>query len=173
VRTYATGSLTLEQVSQLLWAGQGITDPDGLRAAPSAGALYPLELYFVAGAVDGLAAGVYRYRPETHDLVLHQPDDRRTTLARAAVRQAWMADAPAMIVFAAEYRRTTVKYGQRGIRYVHIEVGHAAQNIWLAAVALDLGAVLVGAFDDDRVHAVLKLPAEQRPLGLMPVGRPR
>ncbi|NNG16012.1 MAG: SagB/ThcOx family dehydrogenase [Gemmatimonadales bacterium] len=171
VRTYSTGSLTLDQVSQLLWAGQGITGPDGLRTAPSAGALYPLEMYLVVGAVDGLSNGVYHYRPERHDLVLQQPEDRRAALARAAVRQVWMADAPAVVVIAAEYQRTTVKYGQRGIRYVHMEVGHAAQNIYLEAVALDLGTVFVGAFDDDRVHAALNLPAEHRPLGLMPVGR--
>ena len=173
IRTYASASLTLEQVSQLFWAGQGITHPDGLRTVPSAGALYPLEMYLVVGAVDGLSAGVYHYRPERHDLILWQPKDCRTALARAAVRQVWMADAPVVIVIAAEYERTTGKYRERGIRYVHMEVGHAAQNIYLEAVALALGTVFVGAFDDDRVHAVLKLPAGQRPLGLMPVGRPQ
>jgi SagB-type dehydrogenase family enzyme len=171
VRTYASASLTLEQVSQLLWAGQGITHAEGLRTAPSAGALYPLEMYLVVGAVDGLSPGVYHYRPEPHDLVLWQPEDCRTALARAAVRQVWMADAPAVVVIAAEYERTTGKYQQRGIRYVHMEVGHSAQNIYLQAAALGLGTVFVGAFDDDHVHAVLKLPTEQRPLGLMPVGR--
>jgi SagB-type dehydrogenase family enzyme len=173
VRTYASASLTLGQVSELLWAGQGITHPDGLRTAPSAGALYPLEMYLVVGAVDGLSPGVYRYRPERHDLVLWQPEDCRAALARVAVRQVWMSDAPAVVVIAAEYERTTGKYQQRGIRYVHMEVGHAAQNIYLKAAALGLGTVFVGAFDDDHVHAVLKLPTEQRPLGLMPVGRPQ
>lgn len=173
VRTYASASLTLAQVSELLWSGQGITHPDGLRTAPSAGALYPLELYLVVGAVDGLSPGVYHYRPERHDLVLHQREDRRPALARAAVRQLWMADAPVVVVIAAEYERTTGKYQQRGIRYVHMEVGHTAQNLYLKAAALGLGTVFVGAFDDDHVHAVLKLPTEQRPLGLMPVGRPQ
>ena len=173
IRTYAPDSLTLGQVSQLLWAGQGITHPDGLRTAPSAGALYPLEMYLVVGAVDGLAPGVYHYRPERHDLVLDQPGDRRMALARAAVGQVWMADAPVVVVIAAEYERTTGKYRQRGIRYVHMEVGHAAQNIYLKATTLGLGTVFIGAFDDDGVQGVLKLPTEQRPLGLMPVGRLR
>lgn len=171
VRTYAPKPLTLEQVSRLLWAGQGITHAEGLRTAPSAGALYPLELYLVVDSVDGMSSGVYRYRAEHHDLVLHQPDARLPALARAAVRQVWMASAPAIVVLAAEYGRTTGKYGRRGIRYVHMEVGHAAQNIYLTATELGLGTVFVGAFDDDRVHALLRLPAEHRPLGLMPVGR--
>ena len=128
VRDYASSALRLPDIGQLLWAAQGITHPTGLRTAPSAGALYPLELYVVAGNVGGLAAGVYHYRAEGHRLTRLQGGDLRTALAQAAHAQGWMRDAAAVVVFAAVYERTTRKYGERGVRYVHMEVGHAAQN---------------------------------------------
>lgn len=173
VRDFSGQALGLTEAGQLAWAAQGITHRDGLRTAPSAGALYPLELYLVAGAVDGLPPGVYRYRPNTHRLEMSGEGDRRAILAQAALGQDWLADAAAVFVFAAVYERTAWKYGARAERYVHMEVGHAAQSLFLQAEALDLGTVVVGAFDDREVAAVLGLPADHRPLSLMPVGKLR
>ena len=173
IREYASEPLPLADVSQLLWAAQGVTDPHGLRTAPSAGALYPLEVYLVAGAVSGLAPGIYHYDPRRHRLLFHAPGDPREDLAEAALAQDWVARAPAQLVLAAVPARTARKYGGRAPRYVHMEVGHAAQNVYLQAVALELGTVVVGAFHDGRLKRVLALPAEVEPLADMPVGRPR
>jgi SagB-type dehydrogenase family enzyme len=172
VRDFDGAPLDLRQVSQLLWAAQGITGPGGLRAAPSAGALYPLEIFLVAGGVSGLPAGAYRYVPERHALLLVVTGDRRDSLGRAALRQSWIREAPAAIVVAAVFSRTTGRYGERGRRYVHMEVGHVAQNVYLEALALGLGTTLVGAFDDEAVAAALDLESEERPLGILPVGVP-
>jgi SagB-type dehydrogenase family enzyme len=152
VRDYLDEPLTLAEVSQLLWAAQGITDPNGFRTAPSAGALYPLELYLVVGNMTDLAKGVYKYHSQQHELVKVSQEDQRRALAAAALGQSCVADGAVSIVIAAVYERTMRKYGQRGVRYVHIEVGHTAQNIYLQAVSLNLGTVIVGAFDDDRVQ---------------------
>lgn len=171
VRSYPPGALGLREVGQLLWAAQGITDPQGLRTAPSAGALYSLELYLVAGAVEGLAPGIYHYNQKKHRLLKHLAGNRLEVLARAALGQDWVRDAAAVVVLAAVYQRTTGKYGDRGVRYVHIEAGHAGQNLFLQAEALGLGTVVVGAFDDDQVAGVLDLPKDERPLMLMPIGR--
>ena len=172
VRAYRDAAIDLAEIGQLLWAAQGITDPQGYRTAPSAGALYPLELYVVTGRVQGLAAGVYHYEPEPHRLVKTERGDQRRPLARAALSQSWVGEAAAVLVFAADYERTTRKYGERGIRYVHMEAGFAAENLFLQAVSLGLATVVVGAFDDDEVAGVLQLPANVRPLLLMPLGRP-
>ncbi len=169
VREFAHGALTLPQVAQLLWAAQGVT-ADGLRAAPSAGALYPLELYLVAGEVRDLAPGVYRYLPTKHALQQLTAGDVRRPFCAAAAAQECVAAGAAVVVFSAVERRTTRKYGERGVRYVHIEVGHAAQNLALQAVALGLGSVTVGAFDDAAVARLLNLPKGETPLYLMPVG---
>ncbi len=171
VRSYSGGALTLQEVSQLLWAAQGITDPNGLRTAPSAGALYPLELYVVAGNVQNLPPGVYRYEPAGHRLVKTIDGDRRAGLADAALGQRFVKEGAVAFVFSAVYERTTGKYGDRGIRYVHMEVGHAAQNLCLEAVAMGLGAVTVGAFHDEQVSAQLDLPGNEQPLYIVPVGR--
>lgn len=172
VRDYTERSVTLAQLAQLLWAAQGVNDPSGLRTTPSAGALYPLELLLVAGKVEGLDSGVYRYHPRHHTLKLIAEADHRTRLAKAALGQTWIATSPAMLVITAVYERTTQKYGQRGRRYVHIEVGHAAQNILLQAAALGLGAAMAGAFDDAAVADILGLPVSEHPLYLLPVGWP-
>jgi SagB-type dehydrogenase family enzyme len=173
VRSFRDSPLTLAQVSQLLWAAQGITSQQGLRAAPSAGALYPLEIYLVAGNVDALPDGVYHYRPMNHEVVRVMAGDRRSELCAAALGQPSVRNAAAVIVIAAVYERTTVKYGARGIQYVHMETGHAAQNVSLQAVPLNLGTVIVGAFQDAEVRKVLKMPAGDQPLYIMPVGRIR
>ena len=173
VREFSKRALTLADVAQLLWAAQGITSRDGGRAAPSAGALYPLELYLVAGDVDSLPAGVYHYRPERHRLTLAADGDHRKALAAAALGQSWVRRAPAVLVIAGVYERSAKKYGQRARRYTRIETGHAAQNVYLQAVALGLGTVIVGAFEDAEVREVLGLSGNHAPLALMPVGHPR
>jgi SagB-type dehydrogenase family enzyme len=170
VRDYRTTPLALSDIGQLLWAAQGITHGQGLRTAPSAGALYPLELYVIAGRIDGLSAGVYHYQPDGHQLLAILRGDRRNDLSQAALGQSWIADAAAVVVFAAVYERTARKYGERAARYIHMETGHAAQNLFLQAGALGLDTVVVGAFDDDAVAALLELPSDTRPLLLMPVG---
>jgi SagB-type dehydrogenase family enzyme len=173
VRSYARSPLTLAEVGQLLWASQGITDPEGRRTAPSAGALYPLEVYLAAGAVEGLAPGVYRYDPQGHHLLPTGEGDRRASLATAAGGQQWVRDGAAVVVLAAVFARTEKKYGARAERYVHLEAGHAGQNVCLEATALGLATVVVGAFDDRAVQRALGLPAAEEPLVLLPVGRRR
>lgn len=171
VRQYGNKPLTLQEVSQLLWAAQGITGGYGMRTAPSAGALYPIELYLVAGRVDDLAAGIYRYRPKGHELLKLAEGDKRRNLYLASLEQEAVRDGAAAIVIAAAYGRTTVKYGKRGMRYVHMEVGSVAQNIYLQAVSLKLGTVFIGAFDDEQVKRVIRMPGEEEPLAIMPLGR--
>ncbi|MDY7109202.1 MAG: SagB/ThcOx family dehydrogenase [Planctomycetota bacterium] len=171
VRSYADEPVALSDVAQLLWSAQGVTSGDGLRTAPSAGALYPLELYLVAGRVDGLDAGVYRYRPKAHELVQIAEGDRRGELADAALGQSCVKDGPASIVFAAVYERTARKYGDRARRYAHIEVGHAAQNVGLQAVALNLATVPVGAFENERVQSAIGMERNEKPLYILPLGK--
>lgn len=170
-RDYADRPLKLAEISQLLWAAQGVTNRMGFRTAPSAGALYPLEVYVVAGKVDGLAAGVYKYRPLRHRLITIAAGDRRVDLAGAALGQSSIKNSPASIVFSAVYERVTRKYRDRGIRYVHMEAGHAAQNIYLQAIPLDIGTVVIGAFYDEKVKEVLGLPDNEEPLYIMPTGK--
>lgn len=170
VRSFANKPVSLEELSQLLWAGQGITHPRGLRTAPSAGALYPLDLLVVAGYVSSLPAGIYRYEPDAHLLARIADGDRRVDLADAALGQSSVRRAPVVLAIVADYRKTTIKYGERGVRYVHLEAGHAAQNICLQATALGLGAVVIGAFSDRDVAAVLQ-SADRQPLYLIPLGR--
>lgn len=171
VRDYAPGSLRLEEVSQLLWAAQGVTAEWGGRTAPSAGALYPLETYLVVGNVESLSPGVYKYNPEGHELVKVRDGDVREQLAVATLGQTCVKEGTISIVIAAVYERTTGKYGERGVRYVHMEAGHAAQNIYLQATALDLGMVTVGAFHDDQVKDIVGLSGNESPLYVIPVGR--
>lgn len=172
IRHFANRPLTLGQLSQLLWAASGVTDPRGLRSAPSAGALYPLDLYALVGErqVSGLAAGVYHYLPAKHALELVQSGDRRAAAARASLAQTWMAEAPVMLLITGEYRRCQVRYGERGIRYTHMEAGHVGQNIFLQAEALGLGAGIVGAFQNAALSQSLGLPPDHEPLLIMPVG---
>lgn len=172
VRGYTKEPISLAQASQLVWAAQGVTDEHGLRTAPSAGALYPLELYLVAGEVDGLTPGVYRYVPEGHSLLNLTGGDLRKQIAEAALNQSFVARGAAVFVVTAVYQRTTQKYSERGIRYVRMEAGHAAQNLLLEATALGLGAVPVGAFHDDELADLLGLPEEEHPLYVIPVGQP-
>jgi SagB-type dehydrogenase family enzyme len=171
VREFRDGAIRLEEVSQLLRAAQGVTSKEGLRAPPSAGALYPLEVRLAAGTVDGLPQGIYRYEPASHRLVAELAGDKRRELAAAAFGQRWIAGSALVLIISAVYERTTSKYGRRGIRYVHMEAGHAAQNVLLSATAQGIGATPVGAFDDATVAEIAGLSGEEEPLYLMPLGR--
>jgi SagB-type dehydrogenase family enzyme len=165
VRAFGDEPLTIEHIGQLFWAAQGLTHQQGYRTAPSAGALYPLELY---AATD---AGLYHYQPDGHRASFRHVDGWRVALCQAALSQEAVCQAPAVFVVAAVHERTARKYGERAERYVRLEAGHVAQNLLLQAVALDLGAVPIGAFHDDQVQAALGLPADHEPLYLIPVGR--
>ncbi len=171
IRDYTNEALTLPEIAQLVWVAQGITDPDGKRAAPSAGATYPLEIYAVIGNVEGITSGIYRYKPHQHGLVRVVDGELRKALAKAALDEQFIAQAPVNLVITAIYERTTDRYGERGIRYVHMEAGHVAQNVCLQAVALNLGTVVVGAFYDSQVKEILKLADNEVPLYIIPVGR--
>ena len=173
IREYRGGTLTAEEISQILWSAQGVTYGDGGRTAPSAGATYPLEVDLVVGDVETLEPGVYRFRPVKHDIVPRLDEDVRAALAEASLRQAWVRDCAALIALSAVYKRTTRRYDKRGIRYVHMEIGHVAQNVYLQATTLGLGTVFVGAFEDRDVAKVLGLPKEEEPLCLLPLGRVR
>ncbi len=172
VRSFQNHPLSLASVSQLLWAAQGITNSMGLRTAPSAGALYPLEVYVFAGNVEGVSAGLYRYNSQGHQLDRLDERDRRDDLCRAALGQAPVRQAPAAFMITGVGRRITAKYGNRGIRYMLMEAGHVAQNICLQATALDLGAVVIGAFSDREAADILKLDSEESPLYIIAVGKP-
>ena len=171
IREYARSPLELEEVSQLLWAAQGITHPGGFRTAPSAGALFPLEIYMLAGDVTELPAGIYHFHPHEHELTQIQAGDYRQALYEAALKQDFFLDASIVLVFAAVVQRTTVKYGERGIMYVHMEVGSAVVNVHLQVTSMGLGSVFVGAFYNDQIRRVIELPAEEEPLALLPIGK--
>jgi len=164
VRGYSSRELTNGQIGQLLWASQGLTDVRGLRAAPSAGALYPLEIYLLTGN------GVYHYVPENHELQRKSTKDLKKGLARASWGQRFIEEAPLDIVICAVYERVTSRYGECGIRYAHMEAGHAAENIHLQAVSLGLDSCPVGAFDDVAVSKILNLPGKEKPIYIIPVG---
>ena len=166
VRAFASTPLTWSEIGQLLWAAQGITHDEGKRTAPSAGATYPLELYVAT------ADGLFRYQPNGHNVTRIMARDVRRDIRRAAGEQDAI-NAPAVFAFAAVPARTAARYGDRAMRYVQIEIGHAAQNLLLEAVALGLGAVPVGAFSDADLHRVLGLPADRVALYLVPVGHVR
>ncbi|HXX68708.1 MAG TPA: SagB/ThcOx family dehydrogenase [Polyangiaceae bacterium] len=154
-----------DQLGQLLWAAQGVTDTThGLRAAPSAGALYPLELYLAR------ADGVYHYEPGAHGLRRVDTHDERAAMGRAAFGQSAVLQAPILLAVVGIVSRTRAKYGGRAERYVTLEAGHAAQNILLEATALGLAAVPVGAFDDDGLRSALGLASDATPLYVLPVG---
>lgn len=172
VRRFAGTPLTLAEAGQLLWAAQGESSGDGKRTAPSAGATYPLEVCLVAARVGGLAPGVYRYRPHGHRIEAVAAGDAHATVAAASPGQTWLAQAPAFVVIAAEPGRTAARYGSRAGRYVAIEAGAAAQSLLLQAVALGLGATLVGAFDDAALHATVSLAEAEQPLAVVAVGGP-
>lgn len=168
IRSFKDQDLSLAQISQLFWAGQGITKPTGgYRAAPSAGATYPLEIYGVS------KGGVYHYLPHGHKMEQRTNKDLRKKLALAALGQWFIAEAPFSIVIAAVPGRTEAHYGDKAERYINMEVGHAAENIHLQAVALGLASVPVGAFLETAVKKILDIPKDHQPLYIIPVGYPR
>jgi SagB-type dehydrogenase family enzyme len=173
IRAFKNKPLDIKKLSQILWAAQGITDKDSkLRAAPSAGALFPIWVYIAIGknSVEKIKEGVYKYRPERHTILKIREGDVLQKLALASLGQRWMKEAPIIIILTAQYSRVSIKYGQRGVRYAHIEVGHIGQNIFLQAEGIGLGAGIVGAFIDEAIINILKIPRDHRPLILMPVG---
>jgi len=175
-RDYSDEPITLEELSQLLYSAQGISEPaNRLRTAPSAGGTYPLEIYVVVkeGGCATLEAGTYRYDPSQHALERSSRGDIHMELTAASLDQAWVRDAAINIIVAAVYERTTGRYGDRGVRYVHMEVGHAGQNIYLEATSLGLGTVVIGAFHEDQIQGLLNLSENCKPLYVIPVGRPR
>ncbi|MCS7117496.1 MAG: SagB/ThcOx family dehydrogenase [Thaumarchaeota archaeon] len=176
-REYTKEPLKLSDVGQLLWSAQGVTAPHlwtGLRTAPSAGGLYPLETYLVVrpGGVEDLEAGIYRYDPHLHELNLVTEGDHSSALMSACVDQEWVGAAAINIVFTAVVERTRVRYGDRALQYVFQESGHAAQNVYLQAEALGLGCVVIGAFYEDEVRSILKASRKELPVYVIPVGRP-
>lgn len=170
VRSFSKQEISMQAISQLLWSAQGITERRGnlhLRSAPSAGALYPVETYLLT------KDGFFHYHPLTHQLTTLSTEDLRKSLAGACLGQAWLSDAAAVIVLCGVPERIMVRYGHRGIRYLHMEIGHIAQNVHLQAVALGMDSVPIGAFDDDQVKSLLNLPENQTPLYVIPVGYAR
>jgi SagB-type dehydrogenase family enzyme len=175
VRAFSRKTLHPEQLSQLLWAAQGTTAVGGFkRAAPSAGALYPMDVYAVLGpgCVSRMEGGVYHFDPQDHALSLVDQRDPRDEVARACLSQMWMAKAPLFLVITAEYQRITGKYGDRGERYAIMEAGHIAQNIFLQAEALGLKTGIVGAYHDEKLIEIINLPPTHEPLLVIPIGYP-
>ena len=175
IRSYEDAPLKIEEVGQLLWAAGGFRSDaitGASRTYPSAGATYPQELYLVVGKVEGLLPGIYRYDPFSHKIKLVKKGDCRKDLSRASLGQACIQKAPISLVFTVVYGRTTSKYGNRGVRYVHMDVGYASENVYLQAESLGLCTVAIGAFHDKEVEKILGLSKEE-PLLIMPVGRIR
>jgi SagB-type dehydrogenase family enzyme len=172
VRNFKDIPLSLKNISQLIWSAQGITDKRGYRTAPSAGALYPLEVYVIVGKVDGLMPGIYQYLPGKHELKTIKTGDFRNELWKAGLHQTPIRQAPATILTSCVFKRITGKYGKRGIQYAFIEAGHAGQSILLQAVSLGLGGVPIGAFHDPEVSHVMGFNEDEVPLYLIPMGIP-
>lgn len=178
-RKYQDSPLTLQEVSQVLWAAYGITKKvdhpnlrGGFKTAPSAGATYPLEIYLAAWRVQGLETGIYLYEPDGHKLIPVKMGDHHDGLADACWNQTWVRDAPASLVYSALYSRTTNVYGDRGReRYVPMDLGHSAQNVYLQVESLGMGTVAVGAFDDFALKILTGMTRVEEPLYMMPLGK--
>jgi len=170
LRSMAATPLSLEQLGQLCWAAQGITDDKGHRTAPSARASYPLQLYVIAGAVTGLAPGLYRYEPATHALATLAAGDQRAAFEGHAVGQEWIARAPAIFVISGAVEKMPGG-NERGSAFMNVEAGLAAQGFFLQATALGLGSTYVGGFKPAEAREALKLPAGEEVLAVLPVGR--
>jgi SagB-type dehydrogenase family enzyme len=180
-RSYQNEPISLQEVSQILWAAYGISEPipggpaflrGGLRTAPSAGALYPLDIYLVAGNVTGLPAGVYYYDSENHALKLITDTDKRKELCAAANSLMMVENAPADLVWSCIPERTTKKYGERGKeRYIYMDLGHSAENVYLQCEALGIGTCAIGAFSDAMVKSVVRMTKSEEPLYIMPIGK--
>ena len=172
VREYHEDAPGLDEIGQIAWAAQGITDPArNFRAAPSAGATFPVEIYLLTSNMEDLENGLYHYDPVEHKLLKRSAGDLRQELSAAALRQEAITNAPVVMVVSGVLRRTEQRYGDRALRYLHMEAGHVSQNVYLQAVALDIGTVAIGAFSDEEVRDVLDLDPGEHPLYIMPLGR--
>ncbi|NPA63115.1 MAG: SagB/ThcOx family dehydrogenase [Methanococci archaeon] len=169
IRRYSPSPLTIEELSHILFSAYGITNELGFRTVPSAGATYPLEIYVSVKDVLDIESGVYKYNPERHSIIKILEEEIGYELAIYSLNQMFIAEAPIVLIITAEYQRTTGVYGKRGVRYVHMEVGHVAQNIYLTATSLGLGTVSVGAFLDEEIKNLLNI--KEDPLLIMPIGR--
>jgi SagB-type dehydrogenase family enzyme len=178
-RSFSRSAVSVEEISQILWAANGISETldhsrtdRKLRTAPSAGATYPLELYLLAGNITGIDPGVYRHNPFEHSLTRIIDRNIKTEMASAALDQDMIETAPACLFYSAVYDRSTNVYGRRGSeRYVCMDLGHSAQNVYLQAEALNLGTCAIGAFNDLAVIKLMHLPDHETPLYIMPIGR--
>ncbi|MGB9852916.1 MAG: SagB/ThcOx family dehydrogenase [Candidatus Kapaibacteriota bacterium] len=174
VRNFKDEGITLSNIAQLLWAAQGVTDKiNRFRTAPSAGALYPLEVFVAVRKADGLGPGVYKYLPDGHKLVKIKDGDVSKAIMKEALWQEWVEKSAIIIVYSAVFGRTTWKYGERGIQYVYMEVGHSAQNVCLQAVSLGLATTTIGAFNDAGIKSVIGMKENETPLYILPVGIPK
>ena len=172
LRAYAPAPLSLSEIGQLAWAAQGITDPErGFRTSPSAGATFPIEIDLLITGLHGVADGMYRYLPREHALQPRSAGDRRRELEQAAMGQESLRQAPVVMAISGVTNRTARRYGDRAQRYVFMEAGHVAQNVYLQATAIGLGTVVIGAFRDEAMAAALGLAEGEQPLYLMPLGR--
>ncbi|MGA2384851.1 MAG: SagB/ThcOx family dehydrogenase [Gemmatimonadales bacterium] len=172
-RSLVRDSIALADLGQLLWAAQGVNRPDGHRTAPSAMAAYPLELYVLVSRVRDLPAGVYHYKPAGHEIETVAAGDKLPEFVTTAAHAPWIADAAAVVVFAGAFDRAAGRFRDRAERFIAIEVGAAAQNMYLQAAALGLGTTYAASAQDSAVTQIVGLPSGQRPMGIMPVGRPR
>jgi protease I len=167
IRTFSPMGLTYDQLGQLAWAAQGITDSKtGFRTAPSAGAIYPIKLYFAT------EQGLFVYNPADHTLVQTVDKDIRAELSKAAMGQAAVAQAGCSIIITGSINDVAARYGQKARTYIILEAGHIAQNILLQAVTLELGAVPIGAFDTNPVRRLCHLTSELEPFYIISVGHP-
>lgn len=178
-RQFQDKELSMEQLSQILWSAYGITVKrddypvlrGGLRTAPSAGALYPLEIYVMVGNVKGVEPGLYKYNSKDHSIHCTISGDLRKDASSAAYNQKMVREAPAVLFYSAAYERCTKRYGERGKeRYVCMDLGHSAENVYLQAEALHLGTCAVGAFSDETLKKLFQLPVDEEPLYMMPFG---
>jgi len=167
IRSYKNECLNLKEISQILWSAYGINENG--RTVPSAGAIYPLKIYILIGNCCEIDKGLYFYIPDSHSLIKILSGEFRKELALAALSQEWIEKSPATLIICADYEKIKRRYGERGIRYALIEVGHVGENVYLECESLNLGTVGIGAFDDKKVGKILKLNEE--PIYLMPIGR--
>lgn len=176
-RDFTAEHLTIAELSQLVFAAQGVTEKTfgtALRTAPSAGALYPYEIYLMPAKVEGLAKGIYRYSHLGHSLSGLREGDFRLDLTRACLGQAAIYEAAVNFILVAVVQRILTKYGQRGHRYIYMEAGHISQNLYLQAASLGLGTVVIGAFHDDDIHRLLGIDGKREVvIAVQPVGKLR
>ena len=170
-RNFSSRPLSLDEVSQILWAAQGITDiSSGRRTAPSSGATYPITLYVSANNIDNLEPGLYRYQSKCHRLRLVKPGNHRQNVFDNAMRQRWAFAASAIIIFSANASKIAAKYKNHPRDSALLEAGHISQNVYLQCTSLDIGVVAIGGFSRAGIHALLELPKDEEVIYLNLVG---